>query len=295
MKDEVFVVIQNLKKSLFRWRVFALVAVCLLIIASSSGKIFKLEKEENKIIRIALDREITNNLFSEQKIRDLLSKDEVKGVILEINSAGGDVVESEKLYNAFRKLAIKKPLVVSINGICTSGAYMIAMASDYIIAYNTSVVGSIGVIVEAYEITELAKKLGISLTNYKTSNLKSALSPLEKITPDVDMVVSQQINDVYDYFLNIFIERRKIKVEEAQEIANGQAYTGRQALDFGLIDKIGGYDEIKEYFKINNLDLDSIKIVDYDIYNEKEDNFIKNLTKVLDSKYQMKLRAIFNY
>lgn len=240
-------------------------AVFLLIMASSNRAILKRQKPADVIARVKIDGFIENGAFSDERLK-YLESDAVRGIILDINSPGGDVTESEKTYIFFRKLAMKKPLVTSIRGACTSGAYMIAMASDYIIAYNTSLVGSIGVVLESFEITELAKKLGINLTNYKSSPLKAAPNPLEKTTPDVDMVVSQKIDDIYDYFLGIFIDRRKIKVAEAQEIANGQTYTGRQALEFGLIDKIGGEDEILEFLRINNFNLNKIKIVEHDVY-----------------------------
>ena len=283
MKNEVLVALQNLKKSLIKWRVIAIIAVFILIIASNSGKFFKNKDNENSIYRITLDSIILNGMFEEEKIQKIIDNDNIKGVVIKCNSAGGDIVESEKMYNWLRKIAIKKPTIVSIEGVCASGAYLISLASDYIISYNTSIVGSIGVIVEAYEITEMAKKMGINLTIYKSSTLKSGLNPLEKISPDVDMVVSQQINDIYDYFLNIFIERRKIKLSDAQEIANGQTYTGRQSLDFGLIDKIGGTDEIKEYFKLNNIDYDSLNIVDYDIRKDEYSRygFFGKASKVL--------------
>ena len=282
-KNEVLVTIQNLKNSLIKWRFLTIIAIFLLIITSSGSKIFKREPNVDSIYRISLDSIILNGMFAEDKIQKIIDNDNIKGVVIKCNSAGGDIVESEKMYNLLRKISIKKPTIVSIEGVCASGAYLISLASDYIISYNTSIVGSIGVIVEAYEITEMAKKMGINLTIYKSSSLKSGLNPLEKISPDVDMVVSQQINDIYDYFLNIFIERRKIKLSDAQEIANGQTYTGRQSLDFGLIDKIGGTDEIKEYFKLNNIDYDSLKIVDYDIRNDEYSkyNFLSKASKVL--------------
>jgi protease-4 len=276
MKNETFLTIQHLRKSIFKWRAFAMITAFLLIVSSSNRILFKYQNSKNIIARVKINTHIASGIFSEKKLK-YLDSDSVKGVILEIDSPGGDVVESEKMYTFFRKLAVKKPLVVSIGSSCTSGAYMIAMASNYIIAYNTSLVGSIGVILETFEITELAKKLGINLTNYKSSPLKATPNPFEKVTSDVDMVVSQEIDDIYDYFLGIFIDRRKIKVADAQEIANGQTYTGRQALEFGLIDKIGGEDEIQEFLKVNNFNLNKTEIIDYDIYNDKKNTFMKNI------------------
>jgi protease-4 len=295
MKNEIFITIQHLKNSVVKWRMLAIFALFLLIIGSSGKDIFKGGREKNVIARVKIDRQISSGIFSEEKLKEL-EKEYVKGIILEINSPGGDVVESEKMYNFFRGLAIKKPLVVSIGSICTSGAYMVAIASDYIIAYNTSLVGSIGVIVESYEVTEMAKKLGISLTNYKSSSLKAALNPFEKITPDVDMVISQEIDDIYDYFLGIFIERRKIKVTEAQEIANGQTYTGRQGLEFGLIDKIGGEMEVMEYLKINDFNLSRTKIVDFDIYEDKKKVSVKDMLGIKAEDFRRKsVKAIGDF
>lgn len=272
MKSDTFILIKKLKQSLFKWRILAFIAIFLVIISSSS-KI--LNNNEDIIARVNINTPIINGIFSQNSLKKLDSSN-IKAVILNIDSEGGDVVESEKLYLFFRKLSKNKPVVSVINGIGASGAYMISMASDYIVSYNTSAVGSIGVIIQAYEITDLAKKLGISLTTYKSSSLKAAPNLFEKINPDVDMVMSQQINDVYDYFLNIFVDRRKIKVTEAQEIANGQIYTGRQALDYGLIDKIGTEEDALDFLKNNKIDVDNIKVVDYNIYKKSNPNIISN-------------------
>lgn len=275
MKADIFVTIQKLKNKVVLWR--ALTFICIFFsLVMLGGKILKSSVvDKNIIARVKISDYIENGTFSKEKMNEL-KNDSVKAVILDIDSQGGDVVASEVLYNFFRKLATEKPVISKIEGMGASGAYLVAMASDYIIAHNTSVVGSIGVLVQTYEITELAKKMGISLTSYKSSPLKAAPNPFEKVTPDVDMIISQEINDIYDYFLTIFVERRKIKITEAQEIANGQIYTGRQALDYGLIDKIGGDDEVMEYFKDIDIDINKVKIVDFNIYKHtsKFDNFV---------------------
>jgi protease-4 len=143
---------------------------------------------------------------------------------------------------------------------------------------------------QTYEVTDLAKKIGVNLINYKSSSLKSAPNPFEKINPDVDMVISQQINDVYDYFLNIFVERRKIKITEAQEIANGQVYTGRQALEYGLIDKIGTEEDALSYFKDNSIDVDNMAIVDFNIY--KKNNKFSILNNFINSKISNTINGV---
>lgn len=267
MKNDNFLVIQDFKKRITIWRMIAFVCLVSVIFLTTTN-IFntdKIKKFNNKYVaRVSIKNIISSTSFLESKLKGL-EKDEVVAVILDIDSPGGEVVSSERLYSFFRNLAKKKPVVSVIKGLGTSGAYMVAMASDYIISRNTSTVGSIGVVLETEEITELADKIGIKFTNFKSSPLKASPNMFEKITPDVEMVTNQLIDDIYDYFLSIFIERRNIKAIEAQEIANGQVYTGRQALEFGLVDKIGGEEEAIEYLKDNNINMDDIKIYDYDI------------------------------
>ena len=267
MKNDNFLVIQDFKKRITIWRIIAFVCLVSVIFLTTTN-IFntdKIKKFNNKYVaRVSIKNIISSTSFLESKLKGL-EKDEVIAVILDIDSPGGEVVSSERLYSFFRNLAKKKPVVSVIKGLGTSGAYMVAMASDYIISRNTSTVGSIGVVLETEEITELADKIGIKFTNFKSSPLKASPNMFEKITPDVEMVTNQLIDDIYDYFLSIFIERRNIKAIEAQEIANGQVYTGRQALEFGLVDKIGGEEEAIEYLKDNNINMDDVKIYDYDI------------------------------
>ena len=267
MKNDNFLFIQDFKKRITIWRIIAFVCLVSVIFLTTTN-IFntdKIKKFNNKYVaRVSIKNIISSTSFLESKLKGL-EKDEVIAVILDIDSPGGEVVSSERLYSFFRNLAKKKPVVSVIKGLGTSGAYMVAMASDYIISRNTSTVGSIGVVLETEEITELADKIGIKFTNFKSSPLKASPNMFEKITPDVEMVTNQLIDDIYDYFLSIFIERRNIKAIEAQEIANGQVYTGRQALEFGLVDKIGGEEEAIEYLKDNNINMDDVKIYDYDI------------------------------
>ncbi len=280
MKNDNFLVIQDFKKKILSWKIvtfFCLISIILI----STQNIFNKKKVKFKneyVARISIKDIIKADNFSGKRLKEL-EKDDVVGIILNIDSPGGEVVASEKLYLFFKNLSKKKPVVSVISSCGASGAYMVAMASDYIIAANTSIVGSIGVILETEEITELADKIGVKFTNFKSSPLKASPNMFEKITPDVEMVTNQLIEDIYDYFLNIFIERRNIKAIEAQEIANGQIYTGRQALEFGLIDKIGTEDDAIEYLKDNKVDMDEIEIVDYDI--KYSDSFISSVKKDL--------------
>lgn len=280
MKNDDFLVIQDFKKKILRWKIIAFSCLVSIVFVSAKNLFGKrgIILKGGYVARVNIKDIIRSDSFFDIKLKELEKKD-VMGVILNIDSPGGEVLASEKLYLFFRKLAKNKPVVSVINGCGTSGAYMVAMASDYIIAGNTSLVGSIGVILQTEEITELANKVGVKFVNFKSSPLKATPNMFEKITPDVEMVTNQLIEDIYDYFLSIFIERRKIKAIEAQEIANGQVYTGRQGLEFGLVDKIGGEYEAIEYLKDNNINMDKVEVVDFDISDN--DGFLSSVKKKL--------------
>lgn len=279
MNSDTFIVIQDLKKKLLSWRAITFLSVTILILILGRSGIKKIKKtntnDKTIIARIAIKDIITRESYSNQKLKDL-EKDNIVAVILDIDSPGGEVTASETLYEFFKKLTEKKPVISVINSIGASGSYMVAMSSNYIIAYNTSIIGSIGVLIQSYEVTEMADKIGIKFINIKSSPLKAIPNPYEKFTEDVEVTVRHSMDDIYDYFLSIFIESRNIDHSKALEIGNGQVYTGRQALKIGLIDKIGNENDAIEYLKSKNIDTDNIKITDYDIKETRNriiDNF----------------------
>jgi protease-4 len=276
MKSETFILVRSLKNKILLWRLLAFAAIFLTFAILTNKNRLKSHLGNSKkevVARVNINEPIVNGLFSNDEM-EKLKKPEIKAVILAIDSPGGDVAESEKLYNFFKELSQTKPVVSVIGGSGVSGSYMVAMGSNHIVARNTSIVGSIGVVFHSYEVTSLANRIGILFNNYKSSPLKAAPNPFEKTTADIDLVMNQLIGDIYQYFLSIFTERRNIKALEAQEIANGQIYSGRQALELGLIDNLGGEEVAKKYLEDNGLDLAKTKIVDFSILHNKKYNFL---------------------
>ena len=136
---------------------------------------------------------IFDNLPRVKKIEDLALDENIKAVIVHINSAGGSVVGSEMLYNAFRKLAKSKPVVVVMDSVAASGGYLIALGADYIIAHNGTITGSIGVLMQTAEITELAEKIGVKFNSFKSNELKASPGFTEKLTPEAEKAVMDNI------------------------------------------------------------------------------------------------------
>lgn len=291
MNNDTYIAIWDLKKQISTWKGLTflfttLMFLCLLRpVVKKVSKIGKSSKNSH-IARVSLRGMIQEGIYSWENLKKL-ENDEVAAVILDINSGGGEVLASERLYKFFKNLSEKKPVVALVRSLGASGAYMTALAANYIIAGNTSEVGSIGVILFSYEFTELAEKVGVKFNNLKTSILKAAPSPYEKMTPEVEETMHSTLNDVYDYFLSIFIESRKIDPLLARELADGRVYTGRQALNLGLIDEIGDEEEVLKYFgdyfeknEKTNLDVKNMEIRDYSMYKE-ENGFVDRLKRHL--------------
>ncbi len=206
----------------------------------------------------------------------LAEEKSVRAVIVNINSPGGGIVGSEMLYHDLRAIASKKPIVVVMESVAASGAYMAAVAADYIIAYNGTLTGSIGVIMESPEVTELAQKIGVKFNSFKSSPLKASPSPFEKTSPEVQKVVMSSINDSFLFFSELVKERREKRLNEKflNEIFDGRVFTGRQALAVGLIDQIGGQEDALLYLEANKIDTKNLPVEKVDII-EKEEQFLE--------------------
>ena len=172
----------------------------------------------------------------------------IKAVVLRINSPGGSPAASQEMYRAVKRLAAKKSVICSMGDVAASGGYYVAAACDQIYANGSTVTGSIGVISQYLNYGTLAKKLGVDTQTLKSGKYKDAGNPARAITPDERKLFQQLISDIYNQFVDDVTAGRKgkgKKLTRAQvvRLADGRVYTGRQALDNGLIDKLGGLEE----------------------------------------------------
>lgn len=270
-----FIFISKIKNKVTFWRIFS---ICLLFIFL--GSIFNIGGNSEKqngdyIAKVKINGTIWSNSFDEKKLLELEKDENAKAVILEIDSPGGEVVSSEILYSFFKKISAKKPVVATIKSLGASGAYMVALASEYIVAYNTSLVGSIGVLMQSMNVNNLLNKVGVDVKLYKSSKFKAAPNMFEKPDEEINSVMEEEIGEVYNYFLDIFIENRKINRKDALDIANGQIYVGKQALNFKLIDKIGDINDLLAYLQQKGIKTKNI--VNYSI--TPDDNIMKKIIK----------------
>ncbi|MGQ9865964.1 MAG: signal peptide peptidase SppA [Pseudanabaenaceae cyanobacterium] len=178
-------------------------------------------------------------------------QDDIKGVLLAIDSPGGTVGLSAELYDAVRRLKEKKPVVVTVMDVAASGGYYVASAADKIYANPGSVLGSIGVIGRGLNLTGLIERFGVTDQTYKTGPYKDTGSPFRRETPEERRIVEAELQDMYQQFVGDVAKGRGLDVEAVRKLADGRTYTGRQSLDNKLVDAIGtAEDALQELRKL---------------------------------------------
>lgn len=173
-----------------------------------------------------------------EQIKTAESDNSVSAILLDINSPGGTPVASEEIMNEVKNC--KKPIVSWISDSGASGAYLAATGSDKIVASNSSMVGSIGVIMDLTNLSDLYEKLGVNRSSITAGKYKDMGADYKDLTPEEQSILQSMVNENYDNFMTIVAENRKLSKEYVASIAEGRIYTGKQAKKLKLIDEIGG-------------------------------------------------------
>lgn len=250
---------KNSKSQLRKWKylVVFLAIIIITLISFKKSHFLSIEKvaSDSYIASILIEDIIFEDAKRDRRLEKIINNESIKALIVNINSPGGTVVGSEKIYNILRKISAKKPVVAIMGTLAASGGYLISLGADYIIAHNGSITGSIGVIFQTAEVTELAEKIGIKFNSFKSGELKAAPNPTEKVTEAVRIAVMSNIQDTYEYFVELVAKRRSFSIEEATKLADGRIYSGRQALRLKLVDAIGDQDDaVKWLHEVKKID-----------------------------------------
>ena len=256
---------RRIKRQLNFWRVFGVVALS--IVAFSFVPRSDYGGFGEHVARLKVSGIILNDSARDTALRMAAKQKDIRALIVEINSPGGTFVGGEALFRYLREIAQNKPVVAVLGGTATSAAYMAAIGSDYIIARNGTITGSIGVIMQTADITNMLSKLGIKPETIKSGPLKAQPNPLENFTPDARGVAKELIQDLYVSFIEMVETRRGMTKETVLALSDGRVFSGRQALANGLVDAIGGIPEArtwleKKYQISVNLHLEDLEIKD---------------------------------
>ncbi|HUW72415.1 MAG TPA: signal peptide peptidase SppA [Methyloceanibacter sp.] len=191
------------------------------------------------VARISIAGVITDDRKMIELIDKVAASDQVKAVILDINSPGGTTTGGEAMYDAIRRLTEKKPVVATCGTLATSAAYIVALATDRIFVYGNTITGSVGVIFQWANVTELLDTIGIKVEEVKSGPLKAVPSPFEPTDERTREMTQEMVDDAKVWFFDLVEERRKIETNAVPGLTEGRIYSGRQAVKLKLVDQIG--------------------------------------------------------
>jgi len=178
------------------------------------------------------------------QLKQALEDEDVKAIVMEVDSPGGEVTASDIIYEAVKKAVAKKPVVISMGSMAASGGYYVACGGSYIFAHDTTFTGSIGVIIQSLNYTELLGKVGLEMVTFKSGKFKDMLSGSRKMTPEESEYLQAMIMQTYGKFVGIVAASRKLDEAVLREgVADGRVLSGADALKEKLVDGIGGIEE----------------------------------------------------
>ena len=241
LDSDVIVDRRRIRRKLTFWRVLASVVaiaaiVAVGVVATPAGR--STFTTSGSIARIKIDGLIRSDSARVEAL-ERLEKSSAAAVVVHINSPGGTTAGSEQLYDALVRLKAKKPVVVVVEGLAASGGYIAAIAADHIVAQQSSLVGSIGVLFQYPNFTELMKTVGVKVEEVKSSPLKAAPNGFEPTSPEARAALDSLVKDSYAWFRGLVKERRGMDDALLEKVADGRVFTGRQAAELKLVDALG--------------------------------------------------------
>lgn len=244
---------RRLRARLGFWRLFALALLALLVVAGPVWMLLSggggLPAARETIARVEISGVITQDRDLLELLEDLGEEAGVRGVVVSINSPGGTTTGGETLYRAVRDLAASKPVAVQIETLGASAGYMVASAADHIVAHQSSIVGSIGVIFQYVDASGLLGRIGVDVNAVRSSPLKAEPSPFAPAAPGAREMIERMVLSTYGWFVGLVENRRGLEPDEARSLADGSVFTGEQGLANRLVDALGGEAEIRRWFE----------------------------------------------
>src|SRR5579872_508692 len=264
---------RRMRRKLTFWRVLAVIVVIVAVLglATAFGNRTGFGGAGAYIARVTIKGLIRNDEERVKLLDRLAQSSSARAVIVHIDSPGGTTAGSEQLYDSLMRLKEKKPLVVVVDGLAASGGYITALAGDHIVARQTSLVGSIGVLFQYPNVADLLDKIGVKVESIKSSPLKAAPDGFEPTSPEARAAIDSIIKDSYAWFRGLVQDRRHLNDDELQAVADGRVFTGHQGIGLKLVDEIGdertGIAWLAKEKKVN----DKLPVRDYELHRRFSD------------------------
>lgn len=240
---------RRLRRSRSGWRIFAVFLAVVLVfglVAQFTPLGERLQGRDTHVARVQLDGFIDLDDPFLELLETLAEDEQVEAVIMTINSPGGLAVAGEAIFEHIRELGEEKPVVSVIEGVGTSAAYLASIAGEHIIARNGSIVGSIGVVAQVPNASELLDTIGISVTDVRSGELKAQPSAFTEPSEEALAALEQLVQDNFTWFVAQVAERRSLDRAVVRGFEGG-VFTGSRGVELGLIDELGGEDQAIAY------------------------------------------------
>src|SRR5438552_1264977 len=198
------------------------------------------------LISSSIPGNVSDSMVEDMRLALQQARDDnrVKAIVLEIDSPGGEVTAADQIYNAVAKVRARKPVVVYMDSLAASGGYYIACGGKFLMANETTITGSIGVIIQTLNYEQLFNKIGLASVVFKSGKFKDMLNGARPITPEERELVQNFIVNTYDKFLGIVAKERNLPADLLRNtIADGRILSGKEALQNKLIDGLGELDD----------------------------------------------------
>jgi protease IV len=255
---------RRLRRRLSLWRALAviagLLAFGLAVFASAEGVGLAGGKQ---IARVSVEGFISENRGQLKLLKRLAENKQVAAVILFINSPGGTTTGGEALFAAIRELAQSKPVVGQMGTVAASAAYIAGLGTDYIVARGNTVTGSVGVIFQWPDVSQLMDKLGVKMNEIKSGPLKANPSPFQPVDEAGKAAAEQMVGESQRWFVGLVASRRGIDTASVAGLEQGRVYSGREAVANKLVDQIGGEPEAVKYLEEKRGIPKGLKVVDF--------------------------------
>jgi protease-4 len=251
MDTEAILERRRLRRRATFWRAAAFVVFAVALVAAFtldwSWRTVEGATVRGQVAEIKVDGFINTRPNAVELLKQATDSSAVKAILLRINSPGGAASGGEALFRSVRDAAGKKPVVAVIDGLGASAAYMTAIAADHVIARESAITGSIGVIFQYAHFEELLAKIGAEYEEVKSAPLKGEPSLFQEPNPAAEAMLAAVVEDTYEWFVDLVADRRNLAPATARRLSDGSIYTGRQALTLKLIDQVGGEQEARAW------------------------------------------------
>ena len=242
LDSDILIDRRQLKRRLTFWRVLAILAIVgavVLAVVRTSDVGPSLGLGRDHIARVTINGFIGDSRPRHELLTKLMKDVRVKAVIVSVDSPGGTTTGGEALYGDLRELAKAKPVAAVFGTVAASAAYLAGIGTDYIVARGNTITGSVGVIFQWADVTDLLNKIGVKVDEIRSGPLKAKPSPFTPPDEASKQLTEELVKDSQGWFLGLVTERRKAAFPSIDEIKTGRIYTGRQAVQIGLVDAIG--------------------------------------------------------